>query len=358
MRTGKTHLLCEWSCKKNGIKLSPRNITSANGRKVWWECGAGHTWMAAVYARAKQDAGCPFCTNHKAWPGFNDVASQSPELARQWYQPLNGARTPENTLARSHAKVWWRCEIGHIWVYTGPDSSGQRARLSCLRQAEAAESIVCGDSRQNKNADGGRKNLREHRKRLPVLVLIVILGLSLAACGRKVPSEESGHVLTVGPTQIVLAETPLSELCDAGYTVAVANRDENGKYTTVNIATDIKLSADSVYYGFYIMKDGQHQLTVDVVTDKENVLLSDASISAVSVYADNESVSNVKFDGIPLTELTESKFLELVPEGSVDKEIREGTYKDDQINITCRWSADGALEQLSLERPYTARYSV
>ena len=115
MRTGKTHLLCEWSCKKNGIKLSPRNITSANGRKVWWECGAGHTWMAAVYARAKQDAGCPFCTNHKVWPGFNDVASQSPELAMQWYQPLNGARTPENTLARSHAKVWWRCEIGHIW---------------------------------------------------------------------------------------------------------------------------------------------------------------------------------------------------------------------------------------------------
>lgn len=105
------------------------------------------------------------------------------------------------------------------------------------------------------------------------------------------------------------------------------------------------------------MKDGQHQLTVDVVTDKENVLLSDASISAVSVYADNESVSDVKLDGIPLTELTESKFLELVPEGSVDKEIREGTYKDDQINITCRWSADGALEQLSLERPYTARYS-
>ena len=200
--------------------------------------------------------------------------------------------------------------------------------------------------------------MKEHRKRLPVLVLIVILGLSLASCGRKVPSKESGHVLTVGSTQIVLAETPLSELCDAGYTVAVANRDENGKYTTVNIATDIKLSADSVYYGFYIMKDGQHQLTVDVVTDKENVLLSDASISAVSVYADNESVSNVQFDGIPLTELTESKFLELVPEGSVDKEIREGTYKDDQINITCRWSADGALEQLSLERPYTARYSV
>ena len=44
MRTGKTHLLCEWSCKKNGIKLSPRNITSANGRKVWWECGI-HGWL-------------------------------------------------------------------------------------------------------------------------------------------------------------------------------------------------------------------------------------------------------------------------------------------------------------------------
>ena len=95
LRTGKTHLLEEWADDRNGDLDS---VTAASGKRVWWQCANGHTWQTAVYARTKQDAGCPYCSNHFVWQGFNDLASQEPGIAAEWYQPLNGNKTPEQPL--------------------------------------------------------------------------------------------------------------------------------------------------------------------------------------------------------------------------------------------------------------------
>ena len=112
--TGKTHLLDEWAMDCNG-DLTPDTVTASSGKRVWWRCAKGHTWQAAVYARTKQNAGCPYCSNRLVWQGYNDLASQAPEIAAQWYQPMNGEKTPETVLASSHYKAWWRCPLGHIW---------------------------------------------------------------------------------------------------------------------------------------------------------------------------------------------------------------------------------------------------
>ena len=114
LRTGKTHLLEDWADDRNG-DLTPDSVTAASGKRVWWQCANGHTWQTAVYARTKQDAGCPYCSNHFVWQGFNDLASQEPGVAAEWYQPLNGNKTPETVLVSSHYKAWWRCPLGHIW---------------------------------------------------------------------------------------------------------------------------------------------------------------------------------------------------------------------------------------------------
>ena len=114
LRFSKERLLDEWAYDRNE-GLTPENVTSASGKRVWWRCALGHTWQTAVYARAKQNAGCPYCSNHRVWPGYNDLASQSPTVAREWFQPLNGVRTPENTLVSSHFKAVWRCPLGHFW---------------------------------------------------------------------------------------------------------------------------------------------------------------------------------------------------------------------------------------------------
>ena len=48
-------------------------------------------------------------------PGFNDLATHYPALAREWKQALNGSLTPQDVTPASHRKVWWQCPAGHLW---------------------------------------------------------------------------------------------------------------------------------------------------------------------------------------------------------------------------------------------------
>lgn len=58
-------LLREWNSEKN-IGLSPYEITTHNGRKVWWKCSiCGHEWQAIVSNRADKGSGCPMCAREK-----------------------------------------------------------------------------------------------------------------------------------------------------------------------------------------------------------------------------------------------------------------------------------------------------
>ena len=48
-------------------------------------------------------------------PGFNDLATIAPQIAKQWHPLLNDLRKPENVLAVSESLVWWQCPEGHVW---------------------------------------------------------------------------------------------------------------------------------------------------------------------------------------------------------------------------------------------------
>ena len=51
----------EWHPTKNG-NLTPKNVTSHSGKKVWWLCtkNSSHEWQTAVSSRS-DGTGCPFC---------------------------------------------------------------------------------------------------------------------------------------------------------------------------------------------------------------------------------------------------------------------------------------------------------
>lgn len=51
----------------------------------------------------------------KAQAGFNDLATQYPELARQWDYTKNIPVLPADVTTGSHRLVWWKCEKGHSW---------------------------------------------------------------------------------------------------------------------------------------------------------------------------------------------------------------------------------------------------
>ena len=109
----KQNLLDEWDAERN-LPLTPQTVTYGSHTPVWWRCENGHEWEAVVYTRTR-GGGCPFCAGKKTQAGFNDLATQYPELARQWDYTKNIPVLPADVTTGSHRLVWWKCEKGHSW---------------------------------------------------------------------------------------------------------------------------------------------------------------------------------------------------------------------------------------------------
>lgn len=108
-------LLLEWDYEKND-GLMPENIASKSGLKVWWKCASGHSWQAAVFARANGSR-CPYCTGLYPIVGENDLATTNPEIVEEWDYEKNKIH-PNQVKAGTSKKVWWKCGSGHSWEAT------------------------------------------------------------------------------------------------------------------------------------------------------------------------------------------------------------------------------------------------
>lgn len=107
-------IAAQWHESKNR-PLTPQQVTPYSNRIVWWRCSLGHEYRAAIAARVMRDVGCPYCAGRRVLPGFNDLATLEPEIAAQWYEPLNAPLTPQMVTVGPNRKVWWQCSEGHVW---------------------------------------------------------------------------------------------------------------------------------------------------------------------------------------------------------------------------------------------------
>lgn len=106
-------LLSEWDFDKNAPD-TPETVSAKSSRSFWWKCKCGHEWQANPCQRARGD-GCPYCSGHRVWKGFNDLATVNPSLVAEWNYDKNGNLMPDQITASSNKKVWWKCEYGHEW---------------------------------------------------------------------------------------------------------------------------------------------------------------------------------------------------------------------------------------------------
>jgi len=102
----------QWHPTKNG-DLTPHDVTTGSGKKVWWQCEKGHEWEATVDKRS-HGRGCPYCAGKRA-SIENCLKTISPDLSKQWHPNKNGSLTPDGITMGSRKKVWWACEKGHEW---------------------------------------------------------------------------------------------------------------------------------------------------------------------------------------------------------------------------------------------------
>lgn len=112
LATLKPLLAQEWS-EKNELK--PTEVSVASHKKVIWKCKHGHEWEASVKSRTVNGTGCPYCSHNKVLAGFNDLASQYPDIAAEW-SDRNLPLLPTMVTSFANSKAWWKCrDCGNEW---------------------------------------------------------------------------------------------------------------------------------------------------------------------------------------------------------------------------------------------------
>lgn len=102
-------LMDQWDFEKNQGLFDPHLLTVGSKKEPWWKCEQGHTYSQQINAKYGQKQGCPYCSGKRVLPGFNDLATTDPDIAREW-SPLNNLKPTEVTRG-SGKEVMWECKV-------------------------------------------------------------------------------------------------------------------------------------------------------------------------------------------------------------------------------------------------------
>ncbi|MDZ5473275.1 zinc-ribbon domain-containing protein [Bacillus sp. 31A1R] len=140
----KPEIAKQWCYEKNG-DLTSFDVSPGQKVKVWWICANNekHIYESSVSNRRSPEKGCPICSG-KIITEENCLATDNPELAKQWNTERNGSLTPETIHAKSNKKVWWKCIEGHEWEASVNNRNGgndviKRACKKCRKKENFAE---------------------------------------------------------------------------------------------------------------------------------------------------------------------------------------------------------------------------
>ena len=106
----------KWHPTKNK-GISPKDVSAFSLKIVWWKCPKGddHEWKSSV-ANITNGNGCSVCYGRTVVKS-NCLATTHPKLADEWHPNKNGLLTPNDIVAGSNKRVWWKCPKGedHEW---------------------------------------------------------------------------------------------------------------------------------------------------------------------------------------------------------------------------------------------------
>lgn len=106
-------LMSEWDWEENDrCELDPKKLTLGSGKKANWVCTKGHKWVASIVNRTGKGLGCPYCSNKRILPGYNDLQSQRPDLMADWDYEAN-TLDPSAVAVKSSKTAAWICPKGH-----------------------------------------------------------------------------------------------------------------------------------------------------------------------------------------------------------------------------------------------------
>ena len=110
------YLLDEWDAEKNNLKAN--EVLAGGTKKYYWKCPNGHEYLCNMHHRIVSKSGCPYCTNQKILPGYNDLETWIKNhtdyqfILDEWDYSKN--KISINKIGyQSHQYAWFRCPNGH-----------------------------------------------------------------------------------------------------------------------------------------------------------------------------------------------------------------------------------------------------
>jgi hypothetical protein len=91
----------EWHPSNNGI-LTPKDVSKASGRKVWWQCATNqsHEWQASVKNRTILKSGCPLCSDENNSRRLHEALLQTAQANADFFRTFNRAIESIRKLSR------------------------------------------------------------------------------------------------------------------------------------------------------------------------------------------------------------------------------------------------------------------
>ena len=120
LETTHPELAAEWDSEA-GQKHSPNTVSPGSNYRASWICDKGHRWQAQVAKRSGFGSsvggtGCPTCANRIVVEGFNDLASQRPDLMSEWDYDVNYPLDPAALPVEYPKPVAWIDRHRHKWL--------------------------------------------------------------------------------------------------------------------------------------------------------------------------------------------------------------------------------------------------
>lgn len=112
----KEHLLLEFSETNN---VRPVDISyGSNKKKLIWNCSkCGSEYKRSPNQRTSLNYGCPYCEGNFGINEVNCLATNYPEVAKEWNTDKNGDTSPYDIRKMSGKVFWWKCKnCNHEWT--------------------------------------------------------------------------------------------------------------------------------------------------------------------------------------------------------------------------------------------------
>lgn len=133
--------LKEWDFESNNkLGFDPAKITigsSSKSKKVSWICPkCGKSYTKTPYNKIILKHQCPHCGHNKKSSDTYNLATERPEIAKEWDYEKNSPIRPEDISPQSGTYYWWLCPKGHSYKATPNNRFKGKSRCNICYKEE------------------------------------------------------------------------------------------------------------------------------------------------------------------------------------------------------------------------------